>query len=120
LVTSKEMPAASPAAIKPRRRGLGGFGLLFFFTLCIAGALALGGLAVFAPTRLAIPQERVIGLFHGGIAGSVEETFVDGCVSVPGVDGARAVTRTRRITSFNDGTTIEVIFSGQPALTNGC
>lgn len=120
MVTSKEMPAASPAASKPRRRGLGGFGFMFFLTIVLAGALALGGVAIFLPARLALVQERLIGLVHGGIAGSYEETYVDGCVQLDGVDGARAITRTRRVTSFSDGTSLEVVFSGQPALTNAC
>lgn len=93
---------------------------MFFLTIVLAGAIALGGVAIFMPARLALVQERLIGLVHGGIANVYEETYVDGCVSVDGADGPRAITRTRRITSFGDGTTLEVVFSGQPALTNAC
>lgn len=118
MVTSKQLPAS--ATLKPRRRGIGGIGFLFFLVIILAGGLSLAGIGIFAPARLAMPQERLLGLLHGGIADSYEESYVDGCVIVEGADGLRAVPRTRRITTFRDGTTIEVIFSDRPALTNAC
>src|SRR5512134_2064172 len=61
--------------IKPRRRGVGGLALLLALLLS-AGVLGLG-LGLFAPAKLSLPQERAIGLLHGGVAGTEERTFVD-------------------------------------------
>ena len=102
--------------IKPRRRGAGGLALLLVLLLS-AGVLALG-FSFFAPAKLSLLQERTIGLLHGGVAGSEERTFVDACVSVHGAEGAQAVTRTVRTTSFQDGTTLTVTFSSPPTPTN--
>ncbi|NJN17207.1 MAG: hypothetical protein HC822_13485 [Oscillochloris sp.] len=119
MVTTKQAPAGSTTA-RPKKRRMGGAGFMFMLLLLISGTLALGGLGIFVPVRLAIPQERLISLLHGGIADSFEETYVDGCVAVAGEDGLRAITRTRRVTFFRDGTTLEVTFSGRPVLTNAC
>jgi hypothetical protein len=102
--------------IKPRRRGASGMALLLV-VLFSAGVLALG-FGFFAPSKLFLLQERAIGLLHGGVAGSEERTFIDACVSVPDADGAQAVTRTVRTTSFGDGTSLSVTFSSPPAPTN--
>jgi hypothetical protein len=119
MVTSKDLPKGS-VVIKPRRGAGGGAAIILFLIFLAAGAIALAGLGIFTPASLAIPQERVLGLLHGGIADTVEQTLVDGCVKVPDADGPRAVTRTRRTISFRDGTSLEVVFSGAPALTNAC
>lgn len=118
MVQSRQIPT-NQSTLRPRRRGIPG-GFVFLFLLLLIGAIALSGFAIFMPTRLALPQEQVLGLLHGGIADAYEETYVDGCVQVEGQDGFRAVTRTRRYTTFRDGTTLEVVFSDRPAITNAC
>src|SRR5690349_14192457 len=90
--------------IKPRRRGAGGLALLLVLLLS-AGLIGLG-VSFFAPTKLALLQERAIGMLHGGVANSEERTFIDACVSIPDAEGAQAVTRTVRTTTFRDGTTL--------------
>jgi hypothetical protein len=106
--------------IKPRRGAAGGATIILLLLFLAVGAIALAGLGIFSPASLAAPQERILGLLHGGIADTVEETYVDGCVKIPDADGPRAITRTRRMISFRDGTSLEVVFSGAPALTNAC
>jgi hypothetical protein len=116
-----QMPAGSPmmtSRSRPRRRGGGSF--LFFFLLLVLLTGVLAGAGLFVPARLAMAQEQVLGILHGGIVNSLEETYVDGCVPVAGEDGLRAVTRTRRYVVFGDGTTLEVVFSGRPATNNAC
>ena len=102
--------------IKPRRRGAGGLALLLILLLS-AGMIGLG-FGFLAPAKLALFQERAIGLLHGGVAAIEERTYIDACVSVPDSGGTQAVTRTVRTTSFNDGTTLSVIFSSPPSPTN--
>lgn len=119
MVTSKQLPGGS-VVIKPRRRGVGGAGIIAMLLILLTGAVALAGVGLFAPARLAIAHERALGLLHGGIADSFEETYVDGCVVVEGAASPQAITRTRRIVLYRDGTSLEVVFSGQPAPTNAC
>ncbi|MBX0326233.1 hypothetical protein K2Z83_00810 [Oscillochloris sp. ZM17-4] len=119
MVTSKDLPKGS-VVIKPRRGSAGGAALILLLLFLTAGAVALAGLGIFSPASLAAPQERILGMIHGGVADTAEETYVDGCVQIPGADGPRAVTRTRRTLTFRDGTSLEVVFSGAPALTNAC
>ncbi len=119
MVTSKDLPKGS-VIIKPRRGAAGGAAIILLLLFLVTGALALAGLGIFAPTSLAAPQEHILSFVHGGIAETVEETYVDGCVQLPDADGPRAITRTRRTISFRDGTSLEVVFSGAPALTNAC
>jgi hypothetical protein len=114
MVTSKELPSATP---RPRRKRSGA---TFVLLLLITATIALGGVALFLPTHLGIAQEYIVGALHGGVAERYEEHYVDGCVTIPGADGPRAVTRTRRYTTFRDGTTLEVVFSGRPVPTNAC
>ena len=102
--------------IKPRRRGANGMALLLVLLLS-AGVIALG-FGFFAPAKLALFQERAIGLLHGGVTTIEERTFIDACVSVPDAEGAQAVTRTVRTTSFSDGTSLSVTFSSPPSPTN--
>ena len=61
--------------IKPRRRGAGGMALLLVLLLS-AGVIALG-FVFFAPAKLALFQERAIGVLHGGVSDSEERTFID-------------------------------------------
>jgi hypothetical protein len=119
MVTSKDLPKGS-VVIKPRRGAGGGAAIILLLLFLAVGAITLAGLGIFTPASLAVPQERILSLLHGGIADTVEETYVDGCVKVPEVNGPRAITRTRRTISFRDGTSLEVVFSGAPALTNAC
>lgn len=119
MVTSKQIPSSQTTA-RPKKRGMGGAGFMFLLIILVVGALGLGGIGLFAPTRLAIVHERTLSLLHGGIASSNEQTYVDGCVRVEGQEGPRAVTRTQRTVVFGDGTTLEVVFSGAPAATNAC
>ena len=102
--------------IKPRRRSSGGLValLLLFLIIC----LLLIGFGVFFPARLALVQERTLGLLHGGIVERTERTYVDACVQVQGADGPQAVTRTVRTIAFGDGTSLAVIFSSAPTPTN--
>lgn len=118
MVTSKQLPSGS-VVIRPRR-GAAGAGLIALLVIFLTGAIAVAGIGLFAPTRLAVAQEQALGLLHGGVAYIDEQSFVDGCVAVEGADGPRAVMRTRRVVSYRDGTTLEVVFSGQPAATNAC
>ena len=102
--------------IKPRRRGANGLVLLLILLL-IAGVLALG-FGFFAPARLALFQERAIGLLHGGVTSIEERTFIDACVSLPDTEDTQAVTRTVRTTNFSDGTSLSITFSSSPTPTN--
>lgn len=118
-VTSKQLPGGS-VIVKPGRGGMRSAGLILFLVILLAGLLSLGGVGLFAPTRLAMVHEHTLGLLHGGIADVDEQTYVDGCVAVRGIEGLRAVTRTQRTVSFQDGTTLQVVFSGKPEQTNAC
>jgi hypothetical protein len=102
--------------IKPRRKAAGGMALLLILMLA-AGVLTLGT-GFLAPSKLALVQERAIGVLHGGVAGVEERTFIDACVQVPDAESPQAVTRTVRTTIFNDGTSLTVTVSSPPAPTN--
>lgn len=119
MVTSKQLPGGS-VVLKPRRRGFGGAGIVLFLLIVLAGALTLGAVGLFAPARLAIVHERTLSLLHSGILSTDEQTYVDGCVMVEGLEGPQAVTRTHRTVTYNDRTSLEVVFSGPPAPTNAC
>src|SRR5262245_37404063 len=90
--------------IKPRRRSAGG--AMSLLIVLLVATLAVSGIGFFAPAKLAVLQERMIGLLHGGVAGSEERAFVDACVQVQGADGPQAVTRIVRTTIFRDGTSL--------------
>lgn len=119
MVTSKRLPGGS-VIVNSKRRGLGGSGAFVLLLILLVGLLTLVGVGIFAPTRLAIAHEQALGMLHGGIAVVDEQTYVDGCVVVDGLEGRRAITRTHRTVSFKDGTTLEVVFSDKPVLTNAC
>lgn len=118
MVTSKELPRGA-VVLRPRR-GMGGAGIIALLVVLLAGLLAVAGVGLFAPARLALVHEQALALLHGGIAETSEETYVDGCVAVPGVDTLQAITRTRRVAIYRDGTTLEVVFSNRPTPTNAC
>jgi len=102
--------------IKPRRRsGIGALALLVILLVTSPALLAIG---FFAPAKLAVAQEHIIGLFHGGVAEVEEHTFVDACAQPQSADGPQAVTRTVRTTLFRDGTALSVTFSSSPTPTN--
>jgi hypothetical protein len=117
MVTSKQLPSAT---VRPRRKGIFGSGITFLFLFFMLSVITLGAVALFMPARLGMAQEYLVGTIHGGIAETYEEHYVDGCVNVAGASEPRAITRTRRITTFRDGTTLEIVFSGRPVLTNAC
>jgi hypothetical protein len=102
--------------IKPRRRSATGAVLLLIILL--SSQVTMLGVGFFAPAKLAVVQERIIGLLHGGIARSEEHTFVDACIEGQGAEGPQAVTRTIRTAVFLDGTSLSVSFSTIPTPTN--
>ncbi|NJM07956.1 hypothetical protein HC891_19845 [Candidatus Gracilibacteria bacterium] len=103
---------------KQPRRGVFGAGFIFFLMLVIAGGLTIGAIGLFAPTRLALVQEHTLSVLHGGIADTSEVIYVDNCVQVEGADSPQAITRTRRIVTYRDGTMLEIVFSGPATSTN--
>jgi len=118
MVTSKQLPNGS-VVIRPKR-GVGGAGLIALMIFLLTALIALAGIGLFAPTRLALLHEQALGLLHGGIAHVDEQSYVDGCVIVDGADAPQAVMRTRRMVNYRDGTSLEIVFSAQPAATNAC
>jgi hypothetical protein len=102
--------------IKPRRRT--GAGAVVLLIVLLSASLAVLGIGFFAPAKLAMVQERTIAVFHGGVAGIEEHTFVDACVESGDAEGPQAVTRTIRTTVFLDGTSLSVTFSSTPTPTN--
>jgi hypothetical protein len=101
--------------IKPRRRA--GAGLLIVLVLFLAIAGTLIGFGFLSPTRLAFAQEQTLGLLHGGVLDREERTFIDACVEPWDGESNQAVARTVRTITFNDGTSLSVIFSTSPAPT---
>lgn len=101
--------------IKPRRRAGAGIMIMLVLVLAIAGTLI--GFGFLSPTRLAIAQEQTLGLLHGGVLDREERTFIDTCVQSLDGEGNQAVARTIRTITFNDGTSLSVIFSTIPAPT---
>jgi len=102
--------------IKPRRRS--GVATIVLVMILLSASLALLGIGFFAPAKLAMVQERMIGVFHGGVARIEEHTFVDACVEAQDAEGPQAVTRTIRTVVFRDGTSLSVTFSSIPTPTN--
>jgi hypothetical protein len=91
---------------------------MILLILLLLGSVSLFGVGFLAPARLALAQEQVLGVLHGGIVDREERTFVDGCVRVEGLDAPQAVTRTIRLSRFGDGTSLMVIFDSRPTPTN--
>jgi hypothetical protein len=102
--------------IKPRRRT--GAGAVVLLIVLVSVSLAFLGTGFFAPAKLAIIQERMIGMLHGGVATIEEHTFVDACIEGQNAGSPQAVTRTVRTTIFLDGTSLSVTFSSVPTPTN--
>jgi hypothetical protein len=102
--------------IKPRKRS--GIGVMVLLAILLLASPTLLAFGFFAPAKLTVAQEHIIGLFHGGVAGVEEHTFVDACAHTQDDAGPQAVTRTVRTTLFRDGTTLSVTFSSPPTPTN--
>jgi hypothetical protein len=102
--------------VKPKKRG-GGAGVVLLLLALLVGGVGGLGASLFAPASLALSQEHMLGLIHGGIAATDEQTFVDACVVVAGSESPQAVTRTVRTTYYRDGTTLAVTFSSRPTPT---
>ncbi|MGQ9480233.1 hypothetical protein [Chloroflexus sp.] len=101
-------PAKPPA--KPKRR----FGCtlwLFVFAVLTLGLLGVGFLQ---PVKLAIAQEYIVGFTRGGIRETVETTSVDSCIRIADSNELVSIPRTRRVTTYNNGTVLEITFSDQP------
>jgi hypothetical protein len=120
IMTKNTTSTATTNQTKPRRRGFGGGLFFFMILLLLVAAIATGGAGLFVPARLALVQEQTLALLHGGIASREEQTFVEGCVTVQGIDQPQAITRVRRETHFGDGTSLVVVFSSQPATNSAC
>lgn len=102
-------------ASKPRRRSNGGITFLLLLVFLLSGSVFVAGFLM--PARLALLQEQVLSVVHGGVDNSDERTFVE-CMPIQGVDGPQAVTRTTRTITFRDGTSLVTVFSSKPAPTN--
>lgn len=102
--------------IKPRRRS--GIGAVLLLIMLFAASLAGLGVGFFVPAKLALVQEQLVGIFHGGVASITERTFVDACIGPQDAEGPQAITRTIRTAIFHDGTSLSVIFSSIPTPTN--
>jgi hypothetical protein len=101
--------------IKPRRRAGAGIVIVLVLLLAIAGTLA--GFGFLSPTRLAFAQEQTLSLLHGGVLDREEHTFIDACLDPSDSGDNQAVARTVRTITFNDGTSLSVIFSTSPTPT---
>ncbi len=101
--------------IKPRRRA--GAGIVIMLVLLLAVAVTLVGFGFLSPTRLVFAQEQTLSLLHGGVLDREEHTFIDACVELPDGESNQAVARTIRTITFNDGTSLSVIFSTSPTPT---
>jgi hypothetical protein len=73
--------------------------------------LAMAATGYLAPARLSMIQEHSIGLVRGGVIDTQESYSVETCVPIDGREGLWAVSRTRRTTFYNDGTSLLVEFT---------
>ncbi len=104
-------PPAQPQKPPPRRRSGGCILWLFALVMLVISLLGLGFLQ---PVKLAIAQEFIVGVTRGGIRETVETTSVDSCIRIAGSSDLFSITRTRRVTTYNNGSTLELIFSDPP------
>jgi hypothetical protein len=112
----KSTPMRHQTIIRERRSGFGVIRFLFLLLVLIVGAVLVIGFVW--PVRLAIVQERVLGLFHGGITSSEEQKAFDTCMMVDGFEEPQAISRIIRTTRFRDGTSLSVTFSEPPLSMN--
>lgn len=111
------------AAVQPqvgRGRRKSSAGVTAFLVAVVIAASVVLAIGFLSPTRLAMPQEYVLGAMHGGVATTHEAANV--VCALPGENGAsQAVTRFTRTITFHDGTTLVVVFDSSPAPTTlGC
>ncbi len=108
-------PPATPAQQQPqkppKRRRSGCTIWLFILVFLI---LSIIGVGLFKPVTLAIAQEFVVGVTRGGILKTEEETKVDSCIPDEKTNALVSVTRTRRVTTYNNGSVLEITFSDPP------
>jgi hypothetical protein len=105
--------APRPNLSSPRRRL--GFGKLVLFGFVMIGIVAVLLLGLFRPAQLAIVQEQVLALLHGGVASREEQRYIEACVATP--DGFQASERTIRTVHYKDGTWLSVSFAARPSKT---
>lgn len=103
--TANQKPSA-----KPKRR----FGCTLWLFVFAVLALGLLGVGFLQPVKLAIAQEYIVGFTRGGIRETVETTSVDSCIRIAGSNELVSIPRTRRVTTYNNGTVLEITFSDQP------
>ncbi|WP_322512665.1 hypothetical protein [Chloroflexus sp.] len=94
------------------RRGISGCSLWLFVIVMLA--ISLLGLGFLQPAKLAVAQEFIIGITRGGIRETIETTSVDSCIRVAGSDQLQSITRTRRVTTYNNGAVLELTYSDPP------
>lgn len=109
---SKQQPASQTKSPSPKRRGPSGC-MLWLFVITML-AISLLGLGFLQPVKLAVAQEFIIGVTRGGIRETIEVTSVDSCIRVAGSDQLQSITRTRRVTTYNNGAILEIVFSDPP------
>jgi hypothetical protein len=102
--------------------------VIIFFPIIL---LAVGK---YEPTKLAIIQEQILGILHGGVSRPSESSEVDPCVVVPyqqrtpienGViiqqrQTMKAVRRFERTVRFGDGAEMTIIYSAPPENNPEC
>ncbi len=118
-MAARQAPAGQPqgtapqvGARKPPAQKRGGCMLWLFVVLILI--ISLLGLGFVQPVKLAIAQEFIIGVTRGGIRETIEATSVDSCIRVAGRDQLQSITRTRRVTTYNNGSVLELVFSDPP------
>lgn len=109
---NKQQPASQTKSPPPKRRGPSGC-LLWLFVITML-AISLLGLGFLQPVKLAVAQEFIIGITRGGVRETIEVTSVDSCIRVAGSDQLQSITRTRRVTTYNNGAILEIVFSDPP------
>jgi hypothetical protein len=95
--------------------------LLLVLVLLVPGSLWAMG--TYEPVKLAIMQEKVLGLIKGGSTAPREEIKMDGCVEITGKDGQviyRAIRRVERTVRFADGSEMTIIYSEPPEPNPQC
>lgn len=106
--------AAPRPSISPPRRRLG-FAKLVLLGFVIFSVIVVLLFGLFRPAQLAIVQEQVLALLHGGIASREEQRYIEACVATP--DGFQASERTIRTVHYKDGTWLSVSFAARPSKT---
>ncbi len=100
-----------PKKPAPKRRP---WGCIIWPLILVVATISLLGFGFLQPVQLAVVQEFVIGIPRGGIRETVQTTSVDSCIRVAGSNELQSITRTRRITTYNNGAVLELTFSDPP------